>query len=267
MKKRDIALMVFILVLVFCTQSLAVVPEDIDSKNISKGIIGARYLSAGTQKIKMQIALNDKVYNYDILDPATFDYFPTQMGNGTYKTKILENVVNNKYMVKSQQDITIDIKDDKTVYLNSIQNIEWSNDTKAVAKAKELVKGIKTDAEKVTKIHNWIAANIVYDTKKIKDLPSTYIPNVDDTLKTKKGICYDYSALFASMLRSQGIPAKLVMGYTKNADVYHAWNEVYMSKTKTWVTIDTTFSAAYKQAKRPFKMIQDSKLYTASKKY
>ena len=38
------------------------------------------------------------------------------------------------------------------------------------------------------------------------------------------------------MCRSQGIPAKLVMGYVRG-DVYHAWNEIYTSETG-WITVD-----------------------------
>ena len=39
------------------------------------------------------------------------------------------------------------------------------------------------------------------------------LPSVDETLKTKKGICFDYAALMTAMLRSQGIPTKLEIGY------------------------------------------------------
>ena len=43
------------------------------------------------------------------------------------------------------------------------------------------------------------------------------------------------------MLRSQGIPTKLVKGYSDNVDGYHAWNEVYINEE--WITIDTTLDA------------------------
>lgn len=44
------------------------------------------------------------------------------------------------------------------------------------------------------------------------------------------------------MLRSQGIPAKLVKGNApKNAAGYHSWNEVHGETKKAWVVIDTTY--------------------------
>jgi transglutaminase/protease-like cytokinesis protein 3 len=45
------------------------------------------------------------------------------------------------------------------------------------------------------------------------------------------------------MLRSTGIPAKLVKGYANyNPGVYHAWNEVYLDGQ--WHVIDTTLDAS-----------------------
>ena len=57
-------------------------------------------------------------------------------------------------------------------------------------------------------------------------MPKGYIPNPDSTLEEGAGICYDFAALTASMLRSANIHAKLVKGYSTYTPVYHAWNEV-----------------------------------------
>ena len=64
------------------------------------------------------------------------------------------------------------------------------------------------------------------------DPPTDYIPDPDSTLASKTGICFDYASLMTAMLRSQGIPTKLQVGYTSN--VYHAWISVYMDETG-WV--------------------------------
>ena len=55
------------------------------------------------------------------------------------------------------------------------------------------------------------------------------------------------------MLRSQGIPCKIVTGNVEPNNVYHAWNMVYISGTwvtatvdvqkNEWSLIDTTFAA------------------------
>ena len=51
-------------------------------------------------------------------------------------------------------------------------------------------------------------------------------------LKEKTGICFDYASVMSAMLRIQGIPTKLAVGYA--GDVYHAWISVYVAD-KGWV--------------------------------
>ena len=73
------------------------------------------------------------------------------------------------------------------------------------------------------------------------------------TLSTGKGICFDYAALMTAMLRSQGIPTKLEIGYS--GEVYHAWISTYIDEIgwvdnviqfdgKSWSLIDPTLAAS-----------------------
>lgn len=72
-------------------------------------------------------------------------------------------------------------------------------------------------------------------------MTSGYLPDVDDTLRTNKGICFDYAALVTAMLRAQGIPTKLVIGTVSPGDLSHAWNLIY-TKEKGWVAVKIYFS-------------------------
>ena len=106
----------------------------------------------------------------------------------------------------------------------------------------ELTKDTKDLEKKASILWNYMIKNHKYDFEKLDKLSPGYIPVVDQTYIDKKGICYDFSALYAAMLRSQGTPAKLVKGYApKNAVGYHAWNEVYDVSQKKWVVIDSTY--------------------------
>ena len=78
----------------------------------------------------------------------------------------------------------------------------------------------------VNAVYNYVVNNMTYDTAKAASVQSGYLPNVDQVLASRTGICFDYAALMVSMLRSQDIPAKLVVGYTGSA--YHAWVNVYI---------------------------------------
>ena len=74
--------------------------------------------------------------------------------------------------------------------------------------------------------------NISYDEEKAQNVSYGYLPNVDDTLASGTGICFDYAALMTAMLRSQNIPTKLEVGYS--GDTYHAWISTYVDD-KGWV--------------------------------
>lgn len=68
--------------------------------------------------------------------------------------------------------------------------------------------------------------------KRQQNVSYGYLPNVDDTLTSGTGICFDYAALMTAMLRSQNIPTKLEVGYS--GDTYHAWISTYVDD-KGWV--------------------------------
>jgi hypothetical protein len=75
----------------------------------------------------------------------------------------------------------------------------------------------------------WIAKNIRYDTENMF-VKSTYLNQaeiIDKTLKTKKGICFDYAILFNEIANKVGIKSYIVSGCTKQNGVVdtlpHSW--------------------------------------------
>ena len=144
------------------------------------------------------------------------------------------------------------MKDANNTFLYPNQFCNFNGSTKAVKTGDELVQGITDTIEKVEAIYKYTVDNISYDYQKAKTVKSGYLPNVDDTLKTQKGICFDYAALMTGMLRSQGVPCKLVVGYAGSA--YHAWISVWTEDTgwidgavyfngTSWQLLDPTFAA------------------------
>ena len=95
-------------------------------------------------------------------------------------------------------------------------------------KAASITKNCKNDLAKVKKVYNYVIKNYKYDKKLAKTVKPGYVPNLNKIYKKKKGICFDYAAVMTAMLRSQGVPTKLIVGYTGNA--YHAWINVYSRK-------------------------------------
>lgn len=232
----------------------------IDTGRLTEGVVTIGY-QAGA-RLKVMIEKDGKQMTYDLRNDGTAETFPLQMGNGTYKISVLENVVDKKYKYISTEVAQLNLDDEKKVFLASIQNINWKDGMNTVKKAVEITNGLETDKEKIEAVYEYVVSNIAYDYSKISTLPSTYAPDIDNIIASGKGICYDYASVIAAMLRSQGIPVKLVKGYSKNVTGYHAWNEVYDSETGEWITLDATYDAEQKAASHAYSMIKETARYT-----
>lgn len=204
-----------------------------DITSADMGVIKVTY-SGKCGKVKVRITKNEAVYDYD-LDPGG-TVFPLQSGSGTYNIKVLENVSGKTYAVALDEDFSADIKSEFSPYLVPSQYINYSQSDDCVYKAAELCAGKSGTVEKAAAMFGYITSNVKYDKELAASVKSGYVPNPDKTLESGKGICFDYASLFASMCRSQNIPAKLVMGYVRG-NVYHSWNEIYTEESG-WVTVD-----------------------------
>lgn len=197
-------------------------------------------------------------YFYDLQPDKT--RLPLQFGSGTYELTLLKNSEAQSYTVVDRQEVEVELKEDKYSFLNSSWPVYWENDMKAMELAKKLTEGSENDWEKVASIYSYIVENIDYDFDKINYIDNSYVPEIDETLAKKTGICYDYSALFAGMLRSVDIPTKLVKGYKENLDEYHAWNEVYLEEKDKWIIIDTTYDSALGKSLGDAREIKDHQI-------
>ena len=238
---------------------------SIDKSQINKGIVTLSCVSDKT--IKVIIEKVGKNYTYDLKNNGKKENFPLQLGNGDYNITVLENIIDTKYSAIYSEKVNLNIKDSNVVFLSSIQNINWNRTMKAITKSKSLTKNKLKDSDKIRIIYNYVIKNYKYDYKKAKYVKGGYIPAIDRTFKEKKGICYDYSSLLASMLRSSGIPTRLVKGYTNNVNGYHAWNEVYLKSSGRWVTVDSTYDSIMKLAKQRYKFEKNGAIYSNSYLY
>ena len=205
---------------------------SIDTSNTSQGYVMAKY-NGTNEKVKLQITCPDQsCYTYLISDRGAYDTFPLTAGNGSYALQVLENVAGDTYTVSLAQSINVSIEDEFLPFLYPNQYVNFHTDSKAVSKGSDLAKDTYSDLDVVQNIYNYVIKNISYDTEKAQNVSYGYVPDIDDTLSSKKGICFDYAALMTSMLRSQNIPTKLEVGYS--GDAYHAWISTYIDD-KGWV--------------------------------
>lgn len=101
--------------------------------------------------------------------------------------------------------------------------------------AKNITYSAKNDREKIMNVVKWVNKNVK---KKLRDKSSAL-----EVLKDKEGECEAHSLLTAALLRSIGIPTKVVGGvvYSKEQKgfLYHAWNESFIDGM--FIPLDATF--------------------------
>lgn len=247
----------------------------IDASHTDHGYVMIHYLGS-VDKVKVQIiGANEETYTYLLNQDCEWNTFPFSMGSGNYTVRVLENVDSDSYAIALTQDITVTLEDDFLPFLYPNQYINFSKDSKAVSKAQELASGADTDLDVVSSIYHYIIQNIAYDTEKAETVTYGYTPDIDDTLATGKGICFDYAALMTAMLRTQHIPTRLEVGYSGEA--YHAWISTYIQDVgwidniiefdgSEWKLMDPTL-AAENSEEAAEKYIGDGSNYTVKYYY
>lgn len=256
----------------------------IDYSNCKDGYVVVKYKKSTKKVLKVQTIANgkeDRTYTYTI-KPKKKEVIPLTEGNGTYKINVYLNLSGNEYVTVLSETIMVNLTDEFAPYIRPNQYVNYKKSTKVVKKAATLTKKSKNDLAKVRKIYNYVVKTYRYDKKLARTVKSGYLPNLNKIYKKKKGICFDYAAVMTAMLRSQGVPTKLVIGYAGNE--YHAWINVY-SKKKGWITgaiyincntksgkvkwklMDPTFASTSNSSKSVMKKIESGKIYKAKYSY
>lgn len=204
----------------------------VDASNTSQGYVMVNY-NGSCEKVKLQITGPDQnCYTYLITEYGNYTAFPLTAGNGSYSIQVMENIGGDSYVLSLEQTVDVQIENEFLPFLYPNQYVDFKADSNAVKKGIELAEDTWTDLEVVQNIYNFVIKNISYDEEKAQNVSYGYLPNVDDTLTSGTGICFDYAALMTAMLRSQNIPTKLEVGYS--GDTYHAWISTYVDD-KGWV--------------------------------
>lgn len=247
---------------------------EADYSFASEGYISAIY-SGSASAAKIRIKCGDITYDHD-LSVGKREFFPL-MGKGSYEVQIYEKLSADKFAKLAEGSFEANISDSVSTYLYPNKYVNYDGNSQCVKKAAEVCAGITDDVEKIAQIFDYITENITYDKNLSATVKSGYIPDPDNTLSRGQGICFDYTSLFAAMCRSQGIPARLVIGYAE-PNIYHAWNEVYTDETG-WITpelflkkkgyniADATFYASNSNKEKIAAYISDDGNYSAIYRY
>lgn len=224
----------------------------IDASNTDCGYIMARY-DGENEKVKLRMETPDgDLYTY-AMHGGEYEVFPLTEGDGEYKVNIYENTEGDQYVAVMSEAFQVSLKDSLMPFLYPNQYVNFTEESDAVKKGRELCEEAEDEIDIISSVYHYVVDTIDYDDEKAKTVAYGYLPDVDAVLAEGKGICFDYAAVMAVMLRSQGIPTRLEVGYVE--DVYHAWISVYTNRDgwvdgaiqfdgDNWHLMDPTFAAS-----------------------
>lgn len=208
---------------------------SIDLSATADGYIGIK--AVNEKRLKLEVSFGETKYLYDLSVDGTPTFIPLQFGNGTYALRVMQQTTGDKYIELLGKKVDVLLSSEFAPFIRPNQMTQYNADSDCVKMAGEYAANATDQLDFIKEVYKYVEKNITYDYDFAANPPKGYIPDPDKTLSSKKGICVDYASLVAAMLRSQGIPTKIVTGYVSPDDIYHAWNMIY-TEENGWITVE-----------------------------
>ena len=193
----------------------------IDCSHMDQGYIMVKGKQS-SKRLKVQISTAGAKLNYDLNGEGNYEVFPLQFGSGKYQVALFENAGGKTYAKEGTVKLNVKMPDELSCFLYPNQYVSYDENTACVQYATEMCKDMTDQSEIYKAVCNYVTGNFVYDFIKSVTVKPGQLPQIDECWNTKMGICQDLSAMTCAMLRSQGVPARLMIG-TVGANTYHAW--------------------------------------------
>ena len=244
---------------------------EIDYSNIRRGYVMIRFTAQTEQSVRVLIrGPGDIQYQYILNTNGAWEVFPLSEGNGSYTIGVFEQINGNRFATLNNITVDVTLINEFAPFLTPNQFVNFNQSSRVVRLANELTAGSRSVFDSVSRIYEYVITNINYDFVLATTVRSGFVPNLDRVLDDRMGICFCFAALMTAMLRSQGIPTKLVIGYA--GDVFHAWISVHSEETgwvtnviwfdgASWNLMDPTFAANANESPEIMRFIGNGENY------
>ncbi|MBQ8159934.1 MAG: transglutaminase domain-containing protein [Clostridia bacterium] len=193
----------------------------VDASHSDQGYVMVAFGSTTKKKLKVRVSLGKQQLDYNIGGDGEYVVLPLQLGEGKYDIALYENVSGKKYAAGGKVTVSVSLSSANIPFLYPNQYVDYNLSTPCVMKSDELIHSDMTEQQKYDEIAAFMAQNFSYDFAKAKKVGAGELPSVTDAFENKEGICQDLAAIMVTMLRVQGIPAKMMIGYADK--YYHSW--------------------------------------------
>lgn len=256
----------------------------LDYSNTKDGYVMAKY-SGSNSTVKVQVTNPDgsKAQVYTLKTRNNYEAIPLTAGNGQYTIIICEAVQTDKgigYATVLKETLSVSLSNSLAPFLRPSNYVPFTYGDSAVTKSSQLCGGTSNNLEKVDRVYSWLVDNVTYDYSLADAVKNgsikSYVPDTEKVINQRIGICLDYAGTMAAMLRSQGIPTQVAVGYAGSA--YHAWVNVYITDVgwvygvihfdgSAWHRMDPTYAAGSKSSNAILEYIGDGSNYRTDNLY
>jgi hypothetical protein len=184
---------------------------------------------------------------YQNIEPIPYEIHSDSDGNWIATYKLEPNsatVVNATALIKLtlEPDLSIPFTQPDENLINSQKY--WPTDHKTIKELTDSFSSLKDSYDYVVNSLEYDFSNITEDVKRQGALGALENP--------EQALCQEFTDLFITLARSQGVPARRITGYshTQNdilrplsfvEDILHAWPEYYNKDKQAWVPVDPTW--------------------------
>lgn len=240
------------------------------------GAMTVEWRGSGDPDVRVQVELDGSggaLYTYKIDGPTRVTFTE---GGGMYRVTVLQHVEGIRFRVACRA--AVEVADAGSgAFTGPTAMVRYGPDSALAGKAAELCRDCGTGTDAIARIYAFVTGHMSYDDGKAKAIAAGKwtggsVPDLDAAYASGKGVCYDIAGLMAAMLRSRGVPCKLVYGYVDG--MYHAWCMVLPDRDGTagrmelkageWSLLDPTLG---RSAERLAKQYAAEGAYEAERTY
>ena len=146
----------------------------LDVSCLDQGYVAVSAVS--NMRLKFQVVKDETTYNYDLPSDGTPGIFPLQGGNGSYRFRVMENVVDKKYSELYSFTCDAWLQDEFQPFLRPSTYINYTRDSDCVRKAAELAAESSDELSLVGAVYNFVCSQVTYDREKAMTVKSGYLP-------------------------------------------------------------------------------------------
>ena len=218
----------------------------IDCSNMSEGYIMVKAKKT-SKKLRVRISTAQTKLLYSLNGDGEYEVLPLQFGSGKYQVELFENVKGKDYSKEGTLKLNAKISDEMSCFLYPNQYVNFDENTACVKYAQDLCRDIKDQGEIYKAVCTYVLRHFIYDYNKSFAVQSMsqQLPDIDYCWNSGMGICQDLSAMTCAMLRSQGIPARLMI-CTVGKNTYHAWVVAVVNGEERFFDPTAELTASYK---------------------